>query len=115
MRQAGVLAAPGLIALTDGVARLAEDHENARLLAALLARVPGVAVQPEKVQTNMVFCRITAADRSAAGLAEILRHQGMRVHPPARLGLRFVISREVDRGDVEALAAAVSTYVRDGA
>ncbi len=55
MRQAGVLAAAGLVALREMVERLADDHRRAQTLAQGLAQIPGVIVQPEQVKTNMVF------------------------------------------------------------
>src|SRR5262245_49218521 len=58
MRQAGVLAAGGIHALQNNVERLAEDHDNARLLAQLLAQIDGVTVDPAAVQTNMVFVSV---------------------------------------------------------
>lgn len=55
MRQAGIIAAAGLVALDEMIERLADDHANARLLAEGLATIPGIVVSPESVQTNMVF------------------------------------------------------------
>jgi threonine aldolase len=55
MRQAGILAAAGIVALNEMVERLAEDHANARKLADGLANIPGVAVDPATVESNMVF------------------------------------------------------------
>lgn len=60
MRQAGVLAAAGIVALEKMVDRLAEDHENARELAKGLAGIPGILLDPERVQTNIVIFRWTA-------------------------------------------------------
>lgn len=57
MRQTGIICAAGILALTDMVKRLPEDHENARLLANFLAELPGVEVDPESVQINMVFAK----------------------------------------------------------
>ena len=51
----GVLAAPGLIALEEMPKRLAEDHANARLLAEGLSRIPGISINPAKVQTNILI------------------------------------------------------------
>lgn len=59
MRQAGILAAAGIVALNEMIDRLAEDHAHARLLAEGLARLPGVWVDVDKVRTNMVFFRLT--------------------------------------------------------
>jgi threonine aldolase len=73
MRQAGVLAAAGLVALTDMVDRLAEDHANARLLAEGLAAVPGVRLDVSRVQTNIVVFGLDPAVDSAAFLDGVRR------------------------------------------
>jgi threonine aldolase len=68
MRQSGVLAAPGVLALTDMVDRLREDHSNARLLADGLSRIPGIRIDPSSVQTNIVVFHLggpAEADRFA--------------------------------------------------
>ena len=75
MRQSGILAAAGLYALEHHVERLADDHENARRLAAALAEVPGLTVDPDAVETNIVL--VTCAD--AAGLISLLAARGVRV------------------------------------
>ncbi len=62
MRQAGILAAAGLLALTEMVDRLAEDHANARRLALGLAELPGVSVAPETVESNILFFDVLGAD-----------------------------------------------------
>ncbi len=66
MRQAGVLAAPGIVALTEMVGRLSEDHANARLLAEGLAVIPGVSIDPAEVQTNIVVFKLADAARAEA-------------------------------------------------
>ena len=60
MRQAGVLAAAGLIALEESPAKLATDHANARFLADVLSRLPGVRIDPQAVVTNIVIFDISA-------------------------------------------------------
>ena len=111
MRQVGVLAAPGVIALSEGVARLAEDHRNAKLLADLLDGIPGVVVEPDKVQTNIVFCAVEKPGRSDAELVDFLIRKEIITYPPEQWGIRLVTSREVDGDDVRALAAAVAEYL----
>src|SRR5579875_1499983 len=69
MRQAGILAAAGLIALEQGPTKLAEDHANAKFLAEGLARIPGIKIDPAKVQTNILICDISGAGMSAAELS----------------------------------------------
>ena len=66
MRQAGVLAAAGLVALEDGPKRLQVDHDNAQVLARELARNPGIALDPSKVQTNIVIFSVKPSGLSSA-------------------------------------------------
>jgi threonine aldolase len=61
MRQAGVLAAAGMVALTQMVERLADDHAHAQQLAQGLQQIPGIQVQPDTVKTNMVFFSLSEA------------------------------------------------------
>ena len=89
MRQAGVLAAAGVVALTQMVDRLAEDHANARRLADGLVGVPGVTVEPERVKTNIVYLGVTRERMAAADLSERLGAEGVRMlptGPPQREG-----------------------------
>ena len=106
MRQAGVLAAAGLHALDHHVARLPEDHENARRLAEGLAALPGAAIL-FPVETNLVFAAF--AGRSAAELSQRLAREGVLANPEGSRAdvLRFVTHLDVSRADVdEALARA---------
>jgi threonine aldolase len=95
MRQAGVLAAAALHALEHHVARLAEDHANARLLAEGLQGLEGVSVAPP--QTNIVFVDVVPA--KAAGLVERLKAAGVLCTGLYRL--RFVTHLDVGRADIE--------------
>lgn len=94
MRQAGILAAAGLYALEHNVARLADDHANARLLAEGLARIAALEVEP--VQTNMVFVRVPR--EQARPLAAFLAGRGVVILPGERL--RLVTHLDVSRDDV---------------
>jgi threonine aldolase len=98
MRQAGVIAAAGLIALRKGPGRLAEDHENARRLALALAGLPGVEIDPALVQTNILVCRIgdigDTQGRSDAFLAR-LRDKGVLASQVSADQVRFVTHRDV--------------------
>jgi threonine aldolase len=75
MRQAGILAAAGIVALNEMVERLAEDHANARTLADGLANIPGVAVDPATVESNMVF--FGAADGENERLVQAVAAEGL--------------------------------------
>ncbi len=77
MRQAGILAAAGLVALNNHVERLAEDHANARQLADGLASVDELEVDPQKVQTNMVL--VSMNQNHCDALAEFLRQHGILI------------------------------------
>ncbi len=78
MRQAGILAAAGLVALEHMVDRLAEDHRHAQRLAEGLRELPGLRLDPDPVHTNMVYFTLAApAPLSPAALAERLRRQGV--------------------------------------
>lgn len=100
MRQAGVLAAAGLVALQN-IPRLAADHAHARLLAEALAEMPGMSVDLRTVQTNIVLARLTGS-RSAPAFAERLAQEGVRCHAIGPHTLRFVTHRDVSRADIEA-------------
>jgi len=90
MRQAGVLAAAGIVALTEMTARLADDHANARRLAEGLAELGGISVEPETVHTNIVFIEVDAGRMSAAALAKKLEAAGVRVLASGPRQLRAV-------------------------
>jgi len=111
MRQVGVLCAPGIVALEEGPSQLARDHANARLLAELLVAIPGIKVDLENVQINMVYCRVSCEGHTEDGLVDHLDRLGFDVYPPTAIGIRFVTSREVDHDDVRNLAEAVVQYM----
>jgi threonine aldolase len=112
MRQAGVLAAAGLVALERMVGRLAEDHANARVLAGGVAALPGVAADPETVQTNIVIFDLDERAPDAAELSARLRDRGVLANPVGPRRMRMVTHCDVSRDDcataVEATADALS-------
>jgi threonine aldolase len=114
MRQSGVLAAAGLVALTQNVQRLAEDHDNARLLAAGLARIPGISLDPSKVETNMVFFDVSGTGIPAATIAERVKPAGVRL-AGGGTAFRAVTSFEVTRDDILYALDAIERAVRQPA
>jgi threonine aldolase len=106
MRQAGVLAAAGIHALQNNVERLAQDHDNARLLADLLAQIEAVEVDPASVQTNMVFASVDP--QRAEPLRQFLKQRGMLIAAGSRV--RLVTHLDVGADDIRALAAAVAQF-----
>lgn len=104
MRQAGVLAAACLHALEHHVDRLAEDHANARALASGLAALPGVRIDPDAVETNLVFFEIA---QEAGPFLERLMALGVRMGAMGPHRIRAVTHLDVDRGDIDTALAAV--------
>jgi threonine aldolase len=101
MRQAGIMAAAGLHALEHHVERLAEDHANARALAAGLARLPGIALEPAAVETNIVIFDVTGGPQAATRLRErLLREEGVRLSVVGPSTLRAVTHLDVDAGGI---------------
>ena len=109
MRQAGLMAAAGLYALENNVARLADDHANARLLAERLAAIDGVTIDPAQVQTNMVFIHVPAD--AAVALRAFLAQRGMMISSGATV--RLVTHLDIGRDHVLAFSDAVSEFFRD--
>ena len=108
MRQAGIIAAAGVYALEHHVDRLADDHANARRLAQGLATIEGISVNPNEVDTNMVFFDVAGLGTSAAAFASrMLSEYGIRVGPMGPTLIRAVTHLDVDTSAVdEAIAAA---------
>ena len=96
MRQAGILAAAGLMALEQGPARLKDDHANARLLAEALSHLEGVAIDLKTVETNIVIFRLTGGV-IAADLLERLKARGILASTVGPQTIRLVTHLDVDR------------------
>ncbi|MGE5648015.1 MAG: threonine aldolase family protein [Acidobacteriota bacterium] len=111
MRQVGVLAAAGLIALEEMPARLCEDHENARFLADALGRIPGVKVAHE-VQTNIVIFDIGATGLAAPEVSARLKARGVLINPVSETSMRLVTHLDVDRAACERAAEALAEVTR---
>jgi threonine aldolase len=99
MRQAGVIAAAGIVAL-EQVHRLAEDHANARLLADSLADVPGIELNPAEVRTNIVFFRVTDPRYTWQSFVAILHARGLALAELGRGRLRAVTHSGVRTEDI---------------
>jgi len=99
-RQAGILAAAGLVALETMVDRLREDHENARVLAEALAALPGVTIDLQRVQTNIVIFSLQRKDLDAPGLILKLAEQGVKAFNISQDAIRMVTHKDVDRAGI---------------
>ena len=101
MRQAGILAAAGIVALTEMVDRLKDDHYNARRLAEGLAELKDIAIDPDFVKTNLVFFEIKRPDMTAEELALQLGNYGVRLLTTGPRQLRAVTHYQITTEDVE--------------
>jgi threonine aldolase len=105
MRQAGIIAAAGLVSLERMVDRLGDDHANARALAEAAAAMPGLDVDLGSVQTNIVVIRIDRGDRarSTAATDELVKGcaaRKVKVHAMGPTAIRCVTHKDVDAGDI---------------
>ncbi len=101
MRQAGIIAAAGIISLTEMTDRLADDHANARKLAEGLADRKGISIDPEDVKTNIVFFEVTREGMTAEELAGQLDKEGVRVLALGPTRLRAVTHYQVTSRDID--------------
>ncbi len=113
MRQVGVLAAAGLIALEKGPKGLADDHANARLLAEALAHTEGVKIDLDSVETNIVIFRL-GARKGAGELATRLKARGILVGAFGPDAVRVVTHRDVSRKDCIDAAEALTEEIAAG-
>lgn len=101
MRQAGVLAAPGILALTEMIDRLAEDHINAKRLAAALAEMKGLAIDPDTVETNIVIVDVSGTGKSSYEILDLLKQEGILAVDFGDTLVRFVTHKDVSSADIE--------------
>jgi threonine aldolase len=111
MRQAGILAAAGLIALEESPKRLHEDHENARLLAEGLAEIPGIRIDVESVVTNIVIFYITGTGKTSDEICSELKDNGILAIGFGN-SIRMVTHCDVSAGDIETAIERTSSLLR---
>ncbi|MDQ1335553.1 MAG: threonine aldolase [Thermodesulfobacteriota bacterium] len=114
MRQAGVIAAAGIVALTEMVDRLADDHANARRLVEGLVDAEGLSVDPGKVQTNIVYMNMTQDGLLSAVVAEQLSREGVLLLPTGPRQLRAVTNYHTNGDDVDYAADVIRKVINKG-
>ena len=112
MRQAGVLAAAGLIALEEMPSRLHEDHANAQFLAAELTGVAGIAIDAACVQTNIVIFDVSGAGLTASEFSGRLRTRGILANGISATHMRMVTHCDVNRDDCARAIEAVRSILQ---
>jgi threonine aldolase len=106
MRQAGIIAAAGIFALSNNVDRLVEDHENAVILANGLFGLDEIHIDPEMVQTNMVFA--TLKKGKVEEFAAFLKNEGVLIN--IRTPIRLVTHLDVSTDDIHRVISLFKTY-----
>jgi len=114
MRQAGVLAAAGLVALEESPKRLHSDHENAKRLAEGLAQIKGIGIDPAKVVTNIVIFDVNASGKTAAEVSSALRGRGVFANPTGKSTIRMVTHCDIDRAGIERAIVETASVFRAG-
>lgn len=110
MRQVGILAAAGIVALTEMIDRLIEDHENAKTLAHLLSRIPNVKVFEDQLDINMVFFKFDLIPAKVF-VSEMLK-KGIKINPPSDGIYRFVTHKDISKQDVYTIANAFEEIIK---
>jgi threonine aldolase len=106
MRQAGVIAAAGIVALEEMVGRLSEDHARAQRLVDGLSRISGLKVIPSNYQTNIVLIDVEGTGLSSDEFVHELDQKGIKVLTRNETALRAVIHRHIEDGDIDQAVAA---------
>lgn len=101
MRQVGVLAAPGIVALTEMVDRLKEDHERAKKLALAIAELPGVSFNPDYIETNIIIFGFNHPKISIPEFLEKLKEEGILALATSEGRIRFVTHKDIGDKDIE--------------
>ena len=111
MRQAGILAAAGILALKEMPKRLSEDHANAKRLAEILSQIDGVSIDKDSVEINMVFFKLDRSAELKAALPEKMKQHGILINPEELGEFRFVTNNDVSAKDVEFAAGTFASLL----
>ena len=113
MRQAGVIAAAGIVALETMIDRLEDDHRNARLLAEGLLKIDGVKVDVKTVQTNMVMFDVDGLGVRADAFVKKLKEHGVLSGNMSRTRVRMVTHRGIEQEDIEKALTLIDETVKE--
>jgi threonine aldolase len=112
MRQAGILAAAGIIALSEMVDRLADDHANAHKLALGLAQIPGISIDPDQIRTNILFFEVTRKDLTPEQFVQRIGTEGVRMLPVGARRVRAVTHYHISSEDVDRALSVISKVMK---
>jgi threonine aldolase len=108
MRQAGILAAAGIVALSEMVDRLADDHAHAHRLALGLAQIPGISIDPDQIRTNILFFEITHKDLTPEQFVQRINAEGVRMLPVGTRKVRAVTHYHITSADIDRALKVIS-------
>ena len=114
MRQVGIIAAPGIVALEKMVDRLAEDHKNAQRLAAGIAKIPGLSINLGKVHTNIIYFDLVNKNLTADALVTKLEKRGVRFLRTGPNRLRMVTHYGISADDIDTTLAVLREVMQEG-
>ena len=113
MRQAGLMAAPGIVALTKMVNRLEEDHRKAKNMAYALSEIEEIAVETDLVETNIVIIDIKKLGINAGQFLAELKKEGLLASPFGEYLIRFTTHREISDEDIKKATAIISNVIKN--
>ncbi len=114
MRQAGILAAAGIVSLTDMIERLADDHAHAQRLAQGLAAMPDIEIDAEAITTNIVYFRVVSDAMSPLQLAAALQERQILMNPIDHSNMRAVLHNDVSAADVDMALQGIAEALAAG-
>jgi threonine aldolase len=112
MRQAGILAAAGIVALDEMVERLADDHVHAKKLAEGLAEIPGLSIDPGQIRTNIVFFELKSEQMTAEQFAQRINAEGILMLPSGAQRVRAVTHYHITSEDIDQALAVISKVMK---
>ncbi len=112
MRQAGIIAAAGIVALKENVERLTEDHKKAKRLGQLLSVIPNVLMDPKADQTDFVYLDVTPTGLSAQEVTDGLREKGLLAAKMTDKSVRLACHKDITMENVELAASIVIDYFK---
>lgn len=112
MRQAGVVAAAGIISLNDMVDRLADDHVNAKKLAMGLSDMPGISIDPDQIHTNIIFFDVTREGMTPAEFVQQIDAEGIRMLPVGPHKVRAVTHYHITSEDIDQALSIISKVMK---
>jgi threonine aldolase len=111
LRQTGVIAAAGIIALEKMVSRLAEDHYHARILGEELAKITGLTINPDQYPTNILLCSVERSGLSAQRFSQLLAERGVLANATSASEIRFVTHKEVTATQIKMTGEIINQII----